>query len=281
MAGMLPLAAVYGLFGLVIGSFLNVCIHRIPRGESVVRPASRCPSCGKPVRPYDNIPVLAYLWLRGKCRFCRGRIPLRYPAVELLTALAFYLCGRTWGAAPAGLLNAAFLSILIVLVFIDYDHQILPDVLTIPGAILGLAASPLQAEAFFRDPIALAVATRLAQGNAAALLPWIGSLIGALAGGGLLFLVAWIYETIRHRQGLGMGDVKMMALVGSFLGWRLALLTIFAGSLAGSLVGLLLVALRGQTLETRLAFGTFLGFGAAAALFLGLPFLSWYLGNIR
>ena len=130
---MLPLAPVYGLFGLVIGSFLNVCIHRIPRGESVVRPASRCPSCGKPVRPYDNIPVLAYLWLRGKCRFCRGRIPLRYPAVELLTALAFYLCGRTWGAAPAGLLNAAFLSILIVLVFIDYDHQILPDVLTIPA----------------------------------------------------------------------------------------------------------------------------------------------------
>ena len=272
------LSFAYGCFGLIIGSFLNVCIHRIPRGESILLPGSHCPRCGEPVRPYDNIPVLSYLLLGGKCRFCRDPISPQYPAVELITGLCFFACSFRWNFEPATFLNSVFLAAVIVLVFIDYHHQILPNVLTIPGAVIGIALSPLQDGSFFADPVTLSLASKLSGESPDSIQPWIGSLLGALAGAGSLYLVAILYIKLRKAQGLGMGDVKMMAMVGAFLGWRLAFLTIFLGSALGSLIGVTLILFKGKNLQHKLAFGTFLGIASAFALFYGLGLIEWYLG---
>jgi leader peptidase (prepilin peptidase)/N-methyltransferase len=269
-------ACLWAVLGLIIGSFVNVCIYRIPRHESIVFPSSHCPHCGKAVRPYDNIPVLSFLWLRGKCRFCRQPISLQYPLVELLTALAFYASAAEWNFTPATFVNSAFLSIVLILVCTDYHHQILPNVLTIPGMAVGILVSPLQAEGFFHDSVSIGLASLVSSTHAEAALPWVGSVFGALVGGGILMLVGTAYKALRKRQGLGMGDVKMMAMVGAFAGWRLALLTIFIGSFLGSIVGILLVLFGGRTLQSRLAFGTFLGTASAIALFYGPAILQWY-----
>jgi leader peptidase (prepilin peptidase)/N-methyltransferase len=269
----------YAAFGLIIGSFLNVCIYRLPRHESIVTPGSHCPACGKPVRPYDNIPVLSYLWLRGKCRFCRQPISLQYPMVELLTGLAFFACAREWGSTSPAFINSLFLSAILVLIFTDYHHQILPNVITMPGVAVGFLLSPLQAESLLRDVndfLAGNLAVSVYPANAEAVLPWISSALGALIGGGTLYLVGLGYRLFRKRQGLGEGDMKMMAMVGSFLGWRLALLVIFAGSFLGSILGLLLILFGGKTLQTKLAFGTFLGIASIILLFYGNAFLHWY-----
>lgn len=266
----------FALVGLVIGSFLNVCIYRIPRDESIVLPSSHCPHCGAGIRPYDNVPVLSYILLGGKCRSCRVSISPQYPAVEILCAIAFFFCAATWGIEPPAFLNCVFLSVIIVLVFIDYQHQILPDVLTIPGVIAGVVMSPFQAHGFFLDRVSVGLASVILPGNPVAAINWVGSILGALVGGGILFLVAKGYEAIKKRKGMGMGDIKMMAMVGTFLGWRLAFLTIFAGSVIGLLAGIFLILFRGGNLQSKLAFGTFLGIGAALSLFLGLSFLTWY-----
>ena len=271
-------ALLYLVFGLIVGSFLNVCIHRIPRKESIVFPGSHCPHCGKPIRPYDNVPVLAYLWLRGKCRFCKATISARYPLVEILTGLGFFACGVKWDISSPTFVNSLFISIILALVFIDYDHQLLPNVITLPGILAGVLLSPLQSEAFFRDSLSFRVASAMSQDGAETALPWVGSILGTILGGGFLLVPALLYEAIRKRQGLGMGDVKMMAMVGAFLGWRMAFLTIFAGSLLGSAVGIFLVLFRGQSLQAKLAFGTFLGGGAVLALFFGIPLIHWYAG---
>jgi leader peptidase (prepilin peptidase)/N-methyltransferase len=270
---------VYGAFGLIIGSFLNVCIYRLPRHESVVTPGSHCPGCGKPVRPYDNIPVISYLWLRGRCRFCRQRISLQYPIVESLAALAFFACALQWGPTPPALVNSLFLSAVLVLIFTDYHHQILPNVITLPGVAAGFLLSPLQAENLLRDAgdiLAGNLAGSVYPANAEAVLPWISSALGALIGGGTLFLVGFGYRLFRKRQGLGEGDMKMMAMVGAFLGWRHALLIIFAGSFLGSIVGVLAIIFFGKTLQTKLAFGIFLGIASIILLFYGNAFLHWY-----
>jgi leader peptidase (prepilin peptidase)/N-methyltransferase len=267
---------IYSLFGLVVGSFLNVCIYRIPRHESIVFPGSHCPHCGQHIRPYDNVPLLSYFWLRGKCRSCRASISFQYPLVEFLTGLAFFLCAQRWNAAMPTLVNSAFLSVVIILVFVDFHHQILPDVLTLPGTLLGILFSPFQDQSLFRDTLTFNLASLLSQESTDRLLPWIGSAFGALISAGMLFLVDFAYRAVRKRHGLGLGDVKMMAMVGAFLGWRLALLTVFAGSFFGSIVGVLLIAFRGKNLQTKLPFGTFLGAGAALALFFGLTFIAWY-----
>ncbi len=267
----------YTAIGLVVGSFLNVCIYRLPRRESIVYPGSHCPHCGKGIRPYDNIPVLSFLLLGGKCRFCRQPISLQYPVVELLAGLSFYTCYAAWGIASPTFVNSVFLCVIIVLVFTDYHHQILPNALTLPGIFAGLALSPFQEPSFFGDLIATSLASRISAANPDAWIPWTGSVAGALMGGGILWLVAVAYQALRKKQGLGMGDVKMMAMVGAFIGWRMALLTIFVGSLLGSIVGLFLVIFGGRTLQSKLAFGTFLGAAAAIALFYGVAFLHWYL----
>jgi leader peptidase (prepilin peptidase) / N-methyltransferase len=271
----------YVLLGLVIGSFLNVCIYRIPLEKSIVWPGSGCPNCNAPIRPYDNIPVLSYLLLRGKCRSCGNPISPQYPIVELLTGLAFYSCAQTWNFAPPTYVNSLFLSIIIVLVFTDYHHQILPNILTIPGAVAGFLLSPFQTTGFYTNVLSVRLASQLGFEDSPFALSWIGALLGALFGGGSLFAVAFFYEKVRKRQGLGMGDVKMMAMVGMFLGGSLTVLTILIGSFSGLLVGIYLIVFHKMSFQTKLAFGVFLGGAAALSLFYGLPLLHWYLGMIQ
>jgi leader peptidase (prepilin peptidase)/N-methyltransferase len=267
---------VYAIFGLVIGSFLNVCICRIPLGKSIVFPNSSCPRCGTPIRFYDNVPIISFLLLRGKCRSCGKSISIQYPLVELLSGLAFYCCARVWQFTPPTFVNSLFLSLIIVLIFTDYRHRILPNKLTLPGAVAGILLSPLQTHAVYTDILSLNAASLLGFKDIEFVLPLVGSALGLVIGGGFLLAVALAYEKIRKRQGLGMGDVKMMAMVGAFLGWPLAVLTIFAGSLIGTLVGIFLMLFRNMNLQTKLAFGVFLGAGSAFSLFYGLPFLHWY-----
>jgi len=245
--------AVAAAFGLIWGSFVNVLIYRLPRDHSVVFPPSACPSCQKPIAPYDNIPVLSYLLLLGHCRNCGARIPLRYPLVELLVATASLAGYFRQGFSLEYVIELGFAAAMLVLIFIDYDHRILPNIITIPGTFIGLLL------AFFRQPITLTEA-----------------LLGAVLGAGLLLAVAEVYFRLRKTEGLGMGDVKMMAMVGAFLGWKGVLLTLFAGSLLGSLVGLALMATQGKDLKTALPFGTFLGMAATATLFVGSPLIDWY-----
>jgi leader peptidase (prepilin peptidase)/N-methyltransferase len=269
---------IYALFGLVIGSFLNVCIYRIPLGKSVVFPGSACPACGASIHPYDNIPVLSYILLRGRCRACGKSISIQYPCVELLTAAAFVACALEWNFTLPTFVNTLFLSVVIILIFTDWNHRILPNVLTLPGTLAGILLSPFQSLSYYSfDPLARRVSTLLWPGEPNLLLPWAGSLLGALIGGGILLLFGLAYEKLRKRQGLGMGDVKMMAMVGAFLGWPLAIMTVMAGSIFGTVIGIFLIIFRHSNLQTKLAFGVFLGIGSAISLFYGLPFLVWYL----
>jgi leader peptidase (prepilin peptidase)/N-methyltransferase len=264
------------LTGFVFGSFLNVCIYRLPRQKSLVLPSSHCPVCGKAIKPYDNIPLLSFVLLGGKCRSCKTAISLQYPLVELLTGIVYGSCYFKWGLAPPAFLNAAFASALIVLIFIDYEHQILPNSITLPGAAIGIVLSPFQAPVFYGDQVIYNISLALAPGNPLAALSWVGSFLGVLVGGGVLLLVGQLYQMTRKKQGLGMGDVKMMAMVGAFIGWRLALVVIFAGSALGSVVGILLILFKGQTMQTKLAFGTFLGTATILVLFFGIPLIRWY-----
>jgi leader peptidase (prepilin peptidase)/N-methyltransferase len=284
---MIPESIIYALFGLIIGSFLNVCIYRIPLGKSVVFPGSSCPGCSKSIRFYDNIPVISFLLLRGKCRSCKTPISFQYPLVELLTGSLFFACAKAWHFDSPTYVNSLFLSILIILIFTDYHHQILPNILTIPGTIAGILLSPFQRppagqlSSYYSDKLSVMTAELLYPSNPEVSLPWVGSILGALIGGGVLLMVGLGYAKLRKREGLGMGDVKMMAMVGAFMGYYLAFVTIFVGSLLGLLLGVYLIAFRKMNLQTKLAFGVFLGIGAAVSLFYGIPFLSWYFGFYR
>jgi leader peptidase (prepilin peptidase) / N-methyltransferase len=266
----------YTILGLMIGSFLNVCIYRIPLGKSIVFPRSACAICGVPIRAYDNIPVFSFLLLRGKCRSCGKPISLQYPLVELLSGLAFFCCAQTWHFASPTYVNSLLLSLIIVLVVTDYHHQILPNVLTIPGAIAGFLLSPFQAIELYSDAFSKGLAAQLGFEDSPLVLSWIGALLGAAIACGSLYAVAFFFEKIRKKQGLGMGDVKMMAMVGAFLGFRLVFLTIFLGSLLGSIIGIYGIVFRKMDLQTKLPFGVFLGAAAALSLFYGLPLLGWY-----
>jgi leader peptidase (prepilin peptidase)/N-methyltransferase len=244
-----------GSIGAVIGSFLNVCIYRLPIGRSMVWPASACPHCARPLSWYENIPIVSFLLLGGRCRSCRGAISWRYPLIEALTAVMFvFLC---WSLGPGLLLLArlAFGSALIVLFAIDLEHHLLPNVITLPGIVVGFVFS------LFTEP------------------GWMSSLIGILVGGGALWGVAEAYYRLRHEDGLGMGDVKMLAMVGAFVGWQLMLLTLVLASVAGSLIGIGLIATRRGSMKYALPFGTFLAVGAGAAITVGPRILNWYLGQ--
>ena len=272
-----PESFVYALFGLVIGSFLNVCIYRLPRNTSIALPRSRCPQCDTPIRPYDNIPVLSYIFLRGKCRSCGKSISIQYPLVELLSGLAFYACAQIWGFTAPTFVNSLFLSMVIVLIFIDYHHQILPNVITLPGTLAGILLSSFQAPDLYADVFSFRLASLFGMENIRFTLPWVGSILGAVIWGGMLYIVGMGYFKLRKIQGLGMGDVKMIAMVGAFLGIRLAFVTIFAGSLLGLIFGISLMLLGRANMRTKLAFGVFLGIGSVLSLFYGLPLLRWYL----
>ncbi|HXT64610.1 MAG TPA: prepilin peptidase [Pyrinomonadaceae bacterium] len=275
----LPIACTFaGILGAIIGSFLNVVIHRVPREESIVFPNSACPSCHTALRPYDNIPILSFLVLRGRCRFCRKPISIRYPIVETLTAFLFVAVALHDGTSFALPFDLAFVAALLALIFIDAEHMILPNVITYPGilfAILTRIALPyLVGATVFDDLPGLLV--RLPN------LPlWsvslIGAALGALVGGGSLWLMGFIWEKLRGVEAMGLGDVKMMLMVGGYLGWRLAGLTIFAGVLSGSLIGIGVMMKRGRRdMQMMLPFGIFLGIGAIACLFFGHYVVEWY-----
>jgi len=242
------------MFGAVIGSFLNVCIYRLPLGHSVVWPASACPHCRRPLAWYENVPVVSYAMLGGRCRTCRTRIGVQYPIVEALTAA---MCAAAWWYYGPGLLllsRLVFGCALIVLFAVDLEHHLLPNAITLPGIAVGLAFS------FFTEP-----GPR-------------DALVGAIAGGGMLFAIAEAYYRIRHEEGLGMGDVKMLAMIGAFIGWKLTVLTLMMASLAGSIIGLALIVTKRGGMKYALPFGTFLALGAAAAATVGPALLDWYLG---
>ena len=271
-----------GVFGAIIGSFLNVVIHRVPREESIVFPNSRCPSCGAAIAFYDNIPVLSYVVLGGRCRGCSIRISPRYPAVELLTAVLFVVV--TWhdGISVALPFDLIFMTAIVALVFIDAEHMILPDVITYPGMAFAVAARiaiPLLTKTPHFDDV-----PSLMQGTLAGMPIWVvslvGAVIGALIGGGSLWLMGWTWEKLRGIEAMGLGDVKMMFMVGAYLGWRLTILTIFVGVLSGSLIGIVLMARqRERDMQMLLPFGVFLGLGSIAALLFGAPIVAWYAGQ--
>ncbi len=245
------------LFGLLIGSFLNVCIYRLPLDQSIVWPASRCTACGRELSWYENIPVLSYAALGGRCRTCRARISLMYPVIETLTAVMFVATYAVFGLSWLLAIRTAFGCAMIVLFVIDLQHQILPNEITLGGIVVGLAAS-LVAPPGWRD-----------------------ALIGAAAGGGILWLVAWTYRAVRHQDGLGFGDVKMLAMIGAFLGWKLMVLTLASASILGSLTaGVLMVAGRAG-LQSKLPLGTFLAVAAIFASLFGTPLVEWYLSFYR
>ena len=254
---MTPWYVITVLFGSMVGSFLNVCIYRLPRDLSIIFPFSRCPSCGMPVRPYDNVPVISYLLLGRKCRYCRTKISVRYPVVEALNAFLYALVVWRFGMGWHTPFLFAFCSLMIVITFIDLDFQIIPDSLTLPGIVAGLLAGSL----VIPDPF-----------DRLSVLGFPDSLIGLLSGGLAFYLIAVV-----SRGGMGGGDIKMMAMVGAFLGWKSVLCTTFSGSLLGSLVGIFLMVFKGKGRKTRVPFGPFLAAGALLSLFYGQEIASLYL----
>ena len=263
------------LFGLVIGSFLNVCIHRLPRQESIVTPRSRCPHCHHPIAAYDNIPLLSYLVLVGRCRYCRKSISPLYFFVELATGLLFLGCYFLFGLTPVFVKNATFGVLLLVLTVTDWRERLLPDLVTVPGMASGVLFSLLVP---IGDGSAgwLARLVRL-ELSSLWLESFLDALLGAILGGGLLYLIGELYFRLRGREGMGFGDVKMMAMVGLFLGPKLALLTILLGSLSGSVLGLLFLLVFRKSSTYELPFGSFLGVAAFVSAIWGREILYWYL----
>ena len=273
-----------GILGAIIGSFLNVVIHRVPLEESIVFPNSRCPSCDAVIAFYDNVPVLSFLLLGGRCRSCKDRISPRYPAVELLTALLFIAVIWRTGVTAALPFDLAFVSALVALIFIDAEHMILPNAITYPGiafAVVARLAIPyLTGVPHFDDLPSLM--SGLFEGWPL----WAASLggagLGALVGGGSLWLMGWTWEKLRGIEAMGLGDVKMMFMVGAYLGWRLTILTIFLSVLSGSVIGVVVMLAQGRKdLKMYLPFGIFLGIGAIAALLIGQHIVNWYAGQFR
>lgn len=249
-----PLLVLAGVLGLAIGSFLNVVIHRLPRGQSLLTPPSTCPSCGTRLRAIDNIPVLSWVVLRGRCHACRAPISVQYPIVEAVTAVLFVLIAWLTPAGPLLASRLILVVLLIVLFGIDLHHQILPNVLTLPGIVVGFLFSLVAPPG------------------------WAASLLGMALGGGVLYAIAAAYYAVRHEEGLGMGDVKMLAMIGAFLGWKAVLVTLILSSFAGALVGVGLIAFARGGMRLALPFGTFLSLGALAAMLVGEPLVAWYAG---
>jgi leader peptidase (prepilin peptidase) / N-methyltransferase len=263
------------LFGLVIGSFLNVCILRIPERKSVVLPSSACPKCGAPIRAYDNIPVVSYFLLGGKCRKCKTRISPMYPLVELLTGGLFFACYFAFGLTAEAAKWAAFSALMIVLVFTDLRERILPDVVNYTGLGIGLAISLFTQPT---DGTAQWLSNHMfAFPPPAPALSFADALLGAAVGSALLWVVSEVYFRLRGREGMGLGDVKMMLMAGAFLGAKRTLLTIFAGSVLGSFLGLAFILARRKQSDYELPFGSFLGMAALLVVFFGTPVVNWYL----
>ncbi len=238
----------------MVGSFLNVCIIRLPKGESIVFPGSHCPYCKKPIQFYDNIPLISYLLLRAKCRHCHAPISFQYPLIEGITALCSLLLFIKFGLSWNYLFYFSFIAALIVITMIDLFHQIIPDVISLPGIGFGLLGSLIFLQITFFN-----------------------SLIGVVLGGGSLFLVATLYQWLLKREGMGGGDVKLLAMIGAFLGWKAVFLTILLSSLIGSITGIAIMAFKGKDFKYAIPFGPFLSLGAVVSLFWGENLINWYL----
>jgi len=249
-------------FGTIVGSFLNVCIFRVPEGESVVFPGSHCRACRKAIAWYDNVPVLSWLVLGGRCRHCRARISAQYWVVELLTGGLFAACYRVFGLTPEGFIYLGLALALVVESFIDLRHQIIPDGITLPGIAVGLAVSALWPPLHGRENWTGALAA---------------SFIGVLAGGGLLWIIGSLGEKIFKREAMGGGDVKLLAMIGAFLGWEGVLWTVFAASVLGTVFGLYQRLRRGAE---EIPFGPYLGLAAFVYPFFGRSVVEWYFGHL-
>jgi leader peptidase (prepilin peptidase)/N-methyltransferase len=248
------LTAVSIILGAMVGSFLNVCICRLPKGESIILPGSHCPHCNRPIQFYDNIPLLSFVLLRGRCRYCKESISVQYPLVEGVTGVSSLLLFLRYGPSLSYLIYFLFVAVLIVITAIDLYHQIIPDVISLPGMGVGLLSSLILSDIDF-----------------------LNSLLGILLGGGSLFLVGTLYQWIFKREGMGGGDVKLLAMIGAFLGWKAVILTILISSLVGSLVGVMIIVLKGKDFKYAIPFGPFLSLGAVISLFLGESIIRWYL----
>lgn len=245
---------VIGILGAVIGSFMNVCIYRLPRSLSVVSPGSRCPNCQTSIRFYDNIPIISYVFLKGRCRNCGAAISWRYPFVEGLNAFFYVLVYLKFGISFETLFGCVFISMLIIISFIDIDFRIIPDVLSFSGIIIGMLS-------------ALFVKT----------VTPLQSLLGILIGGGFLYGIAFFYEKITHKEGMGGGDIKLIAMIGAFTGWQGIPFVILSSSLVGAMTGILFIVVTKKDAKFAIPFGPFLSLGAVLYLFLGPQLIHWYL----
>jgi leader peptidase (prepilin peptidase)/N-methyltransferase len=253
-----PLVAVaFAVLGLSVGSFLNVCIHRLPKKASIVQPPSSCPHCGYMLRWFDNIPVVSYALLGGRCRNCKARISIRYPLIELITMGVFIVHYLVFGLDIILVPRLLFACVLIVLFAIDLEHHLLPNVVTLPGILVGLAFS-----------------TMLPPGLTDAL-------IGTLVGGGILWVIGEAYYRYAGQEGMGGGDVKMLAMIGAFLGWQLVILTLVLSSILGSIIGVIVLTVRRGGMKYALPYGTFLSLAALTASLVGSRIVDWYLGLYR
>ncbi|MFC1883131.1 prepilin peptidase [Thermodesulfobacteriota bacterium] len=246
------------LLGLAIGSFMNVCIYRLPLGKSIIWPPSYCPKCEKRIKFYDNIPVLSYVILHGKCRYCKVPVSWQYPLVELITGVLSLALFIRYGPTYQYFLYFLFASVLITISFIDFHHKIIPDVLSLPSILIGLGVS------FGLIDI-----------------KWSDSLIGIIAGGASLYIVGFVYEFLTGREGLGGGDVKLLAMIGAWMGWRALPLIVLMASLAGTLAALIFLIYTKKGFRTRIPFGPFLSLGAVVYLFFGNELTRWYIGLIK
>ena len=247
------------IFGLIVGSFLNVCIYRLPRNKSIILPSSFCPACEKPIKFYDNIPIVSYLFLRGKCRQCGSKISIRYPLVELLTAVLFLMLYRKLGLSFELFVGVIFVALLVVISFMDLDFQIIPDILSIGGLVAGILLAIVR-------PVFIYLYPKFG---------FLDALYGVLIGGGVLFVIAYGYQLITKREGMGGGDVKLLAMIGSFCGIKGVIFSLMAGSLLGTAVGIPLMLIKGQGTKYAIPFGPFLSIGALLYLFMGNYFVRY------
>lgn len=246
------------IYGLCVGSFLNVCIFRIPESLSIIKPRSSCPRCKTPIKSYDNLPVLSYLILKGKCRTCKLPISPRYPLTELFTGVMWLFTYMKFGFSTEFFVYVVFISVLIVITFIDLDHQIIPDIISLPGIPIFFVAALLIPSASLSNAL-------------------INSVIGILAGGGSLLFIAWSYELITKNEGMGGGDIKLLAMIGALLGIKGVLFTIFASSAIGTVIGLFVMVITRNNMKLAIPFGPFLSAGAVLYLFFGPQLINWYI----
>ena len=243
------------ILGLIVGSFSNVCIYRIPRNESIIYPASHCPKCRSKIKPVDNIPLLSYLLLKGRCRNCKSKISIQYPVVELLTGLIYLIIYLIYGLSIQSLIYIILSSALIIIAFIDLNEQIVPDVISLPGIVVGFILS------FFVPYIS-----------------FINSALGVAAGGGIILIIGLGGSVIFKKEAMGGGDVKLAAMVGAFLGWRYIIISLFLGFFLGALAGIFLILSKIKSREDAMPFGPFIVLGSMITLLWGEKIISWYLG---